>query len=178
VFSKAVDKIKAVLRSDEKEKIDKLGDHVLVSPCYSRFEDSNMQRMPQIMNSIDIKTVLKLEYTAGYNNESTEREIEQLGIHFYSDQWQLIAYCKLRQAYRDFRIDRIQSIRSTELKYGDAHPNLSEYLNEMAAPHGLTKVVVQFNGESARYAGTEKFYHGFVSEEANGTGVKMELLTP
>ncbi|MFT5822085.1 MAG: putative DNA-binding transcriptional regulator YafY [Crocinitomix sp.] len=178
VFSEAVDKIKAVLRSDEKEKIDKLGDHVLVSSRISHLQDGNMQRMPQILNSIDSKTVLEMEYAAAYNDTLTKREIEPLGIHFYSDQWHLIAFCRLRQAYRDFRIDRIQALCSTELKYEGDHPNLKEYLSEMAAQQDLTKVVIQFNNGSERYGRTEKFYHGYVGQEENEKGVQMELLTP
>ncbi len=178
VFSEAVDKIKAVLRSDEKEKIDKLGNHVLVSSQISRLQDSSMQRMPRILNCIDSKTVLEITYEAAYNNMLTKRQIEPLGIHFYSNQWHLIAYCQLRQAYRDFRIDRIQSLNVTESSYEGSHPNLKEYLNEIAAQQDLTKVIIQFNGDSAHYARTEKFYHGYVGEEENEAGTKMEFLTP
>ncbi|NOQ74015.1 MAG: WYL domain-containing protein [Crocinitomix sp.] len=178
VFSEAVDKIKAVLRSDEKEKINKLGDHVLVSSRISRLQESNMQRMPQILNSINGKTVLELDYAAAYNNTLTTRKIEPLGIHFYSDHWHLIAYCRLRKAYRDFRIDRIQDLRLTDLIFEGDHPNLKEYLNEIAAQQDLTKVVIQFKGGSERYGRTEKFYHGYVSQEENDAGVKMQFLTP
>tara|TARA_B110000037_G_scaffold34473_1_gene41867 strand:+ start:36683 stop:37114 length:432 start_codon:yes stop_codon:yes gene_type:complete len=55
VFSEAVEKIKAVLRSDEKKKLNKLGDHVLVSSRMEGIRESNMQRMPRILSSIESK---------------------------------------------------------------------------------------------------------------------------
>jgi predicted DNA-binding transcriptional regulator YafY len=178
VFSEAVEKIKAVLRSDEKEKINKLGDHVLVSSRIGRMQDGNMQRMPRILNSIDSKTVLEIDYVAAYNDALTKRRIEPLGIHFYSNQWHLIAFCQLRKAYRDFRIDRIQTLKTTEAVYEGAHPNLQEYLSEMAEQQDLTKLIIVFKADSAQYARTEKYYHGFVGEVENEDGVTMEFLTP
>lgn len=178
VFSEAVEKIKSVLRSDEKEKVNKLRDHVLVSTKMGHVNDNNLQRMPRILNSIDSKTVLEIDYEAAYNKTLTKRRIEPLGIHFYSSYWHLIAYCQLRKDYRDFRIDRIQSLKVTEANYSDDHPNLSEYLNDMADKQDLTKVLIQFNGGMAQYARTEKYYHGFVGEIENEAGIRMEFLTP
>lgn len=178
VFSEAVEKIKAVLRSDEKKKLNKLGDHVLVSSRMEGIRESTMQRMPRILSSIDSKIVLEIDYEVAYNKAFTKRRIEPLGIHFYSNHWHLIAYCQLRKAYRDFRIDRIQTLKTTEAISEGDHPNLKEYLSEMADQQDLSKVIVRFKGNSAQYARTEKYYHGFVGEVENDDGVTMEFLAP
>lgn len=178
VFSEAVNKIKTVLRTDEKEKFNKLGNHVLVTPRTEKIEGGDALLIPRILSSIDSEKVIEIEYVAAYNNKDTKRSLEPIGIHLYSNHWHLIAYCRLRQAFRDFRIDRIQRLTILDEHFERNHPNLTEYLNEMAEKQDLTKVRIQFKRDAAQYARSEKYYHGYVEEVKNEKGVLMEFLTP
>ena len=47
------------------------------------------------------------------NSEVSERLVEPIGLVFYALNWHLIAWCHLRQEYRDFRVSRILKIKST-----------------------------------------------------------------
>lgn len=178
MFGSAVSKIKAVLKSTEKEKIDNLKNHILVSTAATTLEKDATDRMPAIFSSIDTKTVLDIVYIAKYNEELTTRQIEPLGIHFYANSWHLIAYCQLRHGYRDFRIDRIQKMTKTEFEFSNNHPGLTEYLNEMQLQQDLVKVEILFTKYAAGYARTEKYYHGFTGEKEVEGGVLMEFLSP
>ncbi len=51
-----------------------------------------------------------ISHLANDNEQTTERDIESLGLAYYSNRWHLIACCRLRQDYRDFRTDRIKKI--------------------------------------------------------------------
>jgi len=51
-----------------------------------------------------------MRYLTRGEGEPTRREVEPLGLIFYSDFWHLIGYCRLRRDYRDFRTDRIAEL--------------------------------------------------------------------
>jgi len=40
--------------------------------------------------------------------EVTRRVVEALGLVFYGRHWHLIAWCRLREQFRDFRLDRMR----------------------------------------------------------------------
>lgn len=178
LFSQAVAKIKAVLKSTEKDKMDALESHIHVSPRVAEDPALDEGRMSQIFESIDQKNTLEIEYKALYNSQLTKRQIEPLGVHFYAHFWHLIAFCQLRQDYRDFRIDRIKNIRKTGEAYSNEHPNLKDYMDEMAQQQDMTPVEILFNHEVVQYTRTEKFFHGFVSQEIEEKGIRMHFMSP
>lgn len=177
-FSDAVIKIKAVLKSTDKERINNLENHIHVSRRFSDLPELSDRIMPAIFDSIDRKRVLEIDYEANYNNEKTTRKIEPLGLHFYADYWHLIAYCQLREDYRDFRVDRIGGLRETEANFSGDHPNLHEYLSELSAKQDLLNVTVSFKNEAADFARRDKFFYGFVGERNVGDCVEMNFLVP
>ncbi|MEJ0055805.1 MAG: WYL domain-containing protein [Bacteroidota bacterium] len=58
------------------------------------------------------KEVLEIEYQST-QEELTKREIEPIGIQYYSAHWHLIGWCRLRSGYRDFRADRIKTLSNS-----------------------------------------------------------------
>lgn len=105
-------KIHSVLPDEKKEYVDELMDSTIVlqspdSGLYSELQNN----LSIIQNSIISKSVLKIEYTANYNDQFSERNIEPLGLIYFADHWHLVAYCRLRKDFRNFRTDRIKSIQ-------------------------------------------------------------------
>lgn len=60
-----------------------------------------------IQDAILRRRCMALQYDAGDRGQVTERTVEPLGLLYYADRWHLIAYCRLRQDFRDFRLDRV-----------------------------------------------------------------------
>ena len=57
---------------------------------------------------------------------------EPIGLVFYALNWHLIAWCKMRNDYRDFRVSRILRIRNTEIPFSKIdHIELSEYMKQL-----------------------------------------------
>lgn len=48
---------------------------------------------------------------------ATKRRVDPLGIVFLQDTHCLIAFCHLRQAYRNFRLDRMQTLGVTDISF-------------------------------------------------------------
>ncbi len=64
--------------------------------------------------------------------QETTRTIWPLGMVGWDDHWTLLAWCELRDEYRNFRFDRILDIELLDARY-PAHPqrNLEYYITEV-----------------------------------------------
>lgn len=67
----------------------------------------------QIQQAIRERRVVVLEYHAQHDNRVTERAVEPMQLSYLDNVWVLSAYCRLRQAPRAFRLDRIDHFRIT-----------------------------------------------------------------
>jgi predicted DNA-binding transcriptional regulator YafY len=167
-YKSAMYKVRAVLRASEKDFLEAADQHIQVvrRQTLSVVSEDWIQT---ILKSITAKKVMRMRYTAKYSEENTERNIEPVGLSFISNRWHLIAYCQLREDYRDFRLERIEELEMTALDYKNEHPTLQKYLEEVAEKQDLTKVVVQVEKYAAKYIEEPRLFYGFVSErEVNG----------
>jgi predicted DNA-binding transcriptional regulator YafY len=87
-----------------------------------------------------------------------------------------VAYCRLRQEYRDFRLDRIASLQLREECFEPRPETLQSYWAERARLHPGTTVVVRFKAEALPYAHENKHYYGWLQEQETEDGrVEMTL---
>lgn len=127
--SNAIDKIKSVLQHREKEKADLLQEKIgiYVSPE----TDRNRDHLTIIQNAIVDKQILKISYVNN-QNEASAREIEPIGMSFYTNQWHLIGWCWIRKEYRDFKVLQIQDLKNTGQPFRkEDHFTLQEYINSL-----------------------------------------------
>lgn len=105
------------------------------SKIYSTLNEKDLVDLKKLKNQIEVydsnippKSDIKFEIveTSILNSEAlnisylaldkplpTKRKVYPIGLLHYSGYWHLIGYCFLRKSYRDFRIDRIQSISNS-----------------------------------------------------------------
>lgn len=124
-FSSALTKVRSVLRQVEKEKVDLL-DSSLKLQLPERLH-SEATYLSDIQLGITNQKQIKLTYE-NLKTESTSRFVEPIGLVFYAFAWHLIAYCHLRNEYRDFKLLRIRSLQLTENPFEiKKHIALGEY---------------------------------------------------
>jgi predicted DNA-binding transcriptional regulator YafY len=177
-YESALLKIKSVLNDSEKDHLENLQSSIAVFRSPDHQNDSPNQFMAEVQKAISQRAVMLLEYTSSKNQEHTKREVEPIGVVFYSSHWHMIAWCRLRNGYRDFRIDLIQTFKSTGAKF-DARNllTLQEYFHSLTqAHHDMEKVIVTFEKDVARYVKNARYYYGFVSEEDLGEKCRMTFL--
>lgn len=130
--STALTKIKMVLGNIQRDKLDQIQSktaHYIPENYEHLMPDNNY--LTDIQNAIANKNVLKLEYQNPQGIPSV-REVEPIGLTFYSLNWHLIAWCQLRQAYRDFRTSRIVALNTTMKAFQKTdHIELNEYLKQI-----------------------------------------------
>jgi predicted DNA-binding transcriptional regulator YafY len=127
--------------------------------------------LTQIQNALAKRQVLSLEYRAGGREETTSRAVEPLGLIYYADRWHLIAYCRLRQDYRDFRTDRILSlsVRPETFPPHDGF-NVREYIRSWCDENEGMEVKVKFSARVVERA-RRSCFGGLISEQPVRDGV-------
>jgi predicted DNA-binding transcriptional regulator YafY len=124
----ALAKIKAVLRTPEKEKAERLQSQIKI---YNPLRVVKSDFLTEIQNAILHKQILKIDYTNN-KSEKSHRDIEPIGLTFYSDQWHLIAWCWKRYDYRDFKVTQIGKLinKGEEFRKQD-HYDMDGYLRSL-----------------------------------------------
>lgn len=110
--AEAVEKVRAVLKLRDQEKLETLQGRIRVLQPSPDVLPSNTAYLADIQKSISGSILLAIDYT-DLKGQRTRREIEPIGIIYYTNQWHLIAWCWLRAGYRDFIVRQINGLRLT-----------------------------------------------------------------
>ena len=176
-YRSALYKIKAVLRSTEKEYLDDVDNSILSFKNSYTARSSTNYPLQEILTAIKNKNEVLIHYKKSYETESTSRIIEPIGMYEQNNQWYLIAFCQLKNDYRNFRLDRLTHFEPTEKIFKQNHPSLREYLKEIAFSCELKTIVIEVEKLVARYIATQKYYYGFVSEVEQEDTIIMTFLS-
>jgi predicted DNA-binding transcriptional regulator YafY len=178
-YACALDKIKAVMGDKEKEQMDTLAAHIEVLKASPRpREGFPGDLLPDIQKVLGRRRVIRIEYTSGYRQETTGRDIEPLGLCFYGANWHLLAFCRLRSDYRDFRVDRIRSVHATEAVFDPSrHDTLPDLISRMVHETDVKPACVRFTRKAVAFMGDQKYYFGLVEEKDVDGRVEMHFLT-
>mgnify|MGYP003575652172 CR=1 FL=1 len=178
-FESALLKIKAVLNESEKDHLENLQAYVEVKNVPHDHPPFPNHFLTTIQKAAVDKEVLRMEYVSNYAEEITSRDVEPIGLFYYSNAWHLIAWCRLRSGYRDFRTDRIKTLKNTGASFDPRNLlSLQEYLATVVQGHReMQKVVVLFEKSNAKFIGASKYMYGFASEEEIESKVRMTFLT-
>lgn len=176
-FHAALFKIKAVLRSPDKEYVESLTEHIEIISRYTPDSDSPQQFLSLLQQAIVHKKVVQLQYRSNLKEEVTRRKVEPIGLLYYGSAWHLIAWCRLRNDYRDFRLSRMLGvILDDEFFEPAAHPSIKEYMEQIRSDSDLHEAIVGFDKQMVKYLQEQKYLNGFVSEEDGGNCVRMKFL--
>jgi predicted DNA-binding transcriptional regulator YafY len=125
-YSDALNKVKSVLRGQQKERLEMLGENIRLQLPDRLVND--YEHLSVLQNAISQKRILEITYTNSSGQES-KRSIEPLGLIFYAFSWHLIAWCHLREEYRDFKVSRIGRIIQTDNPFRiTSHIALDDYM--------------------------------------------------
>jgi len=176
-YQSAMFKVRAVLKSQEKDMLESMDGNIEVFKGHRGNDLANNDHIQTILNAIAGKNVLSIEYFAHHSQEVTRREIEPVGIFFLESYWHLIAYCRLRNDYRDFRIDRIKQLKTTDNKFHTQHPTLKAYIAQTAKEKHLETVIIRVEQSVYPMLSQQKYYSGFVSEREVDGMMEMTFLS-
>ena len=165
-YQSALYKIKAALRTDEKDHLNAMDDYLeVVKEPFQETLKEHPGKLHELLGSIAIKQSLEIDYAAGYQENKSRRRIEPLGIFLRAGHWYLVAFCLLRVDYRTFRVDRIREVKPLAVPFNKTHPPFKSFLSKlMQENRELIKIVVRMDRSILNYLGHQKYYNGYVSE--------------
>jgi len=172
-------KIRAVLPEERQEFLERLqqATAVFMPPAHTQNGFRN-DVLTLMQDAVVHRRVLKMEYYANTKDEITRRSVEPLALLYYSYNWHLIAFCRLRQDYRDFRTDRIKSIQSVD-DFFSPHENFSikQYIQNSNKVENPQEVRVKFKPAAVnRVKGS--YFFGVSQEPAADGGLLVTHLVP
>ncbi|KIX22423.1 DeoR faimly transcriptional regulator [Flavobacterium sp. 316] len=123
-YTNAIIKIKAVLRYSQKETTNLLTERIVFRTNIENKTTSNY--LMTIQSAISKFQLMTIDYTS-LQEEFTTRTIESFALYSTQENWILIAFCRLRNEFRAFRIDQIQKLKLHTETFEPHKMSLQEY---------------------------------------------------
>jgi predicted DNA-binding transcriptional regulator YafY len=119
-----------------------------------------------------------LAYRTGYGDQLTQRHVEPIGLYF-ALHWHLVAFCRLRQEIRDFRLDRITDLRVLDESFAPRPETLTSYRTQQRARQPQHTLVLRFTSRGRARIRDDKYFFGWVAErEVEDGALEITLVVP
>lgn len=166
-YSAAMHKIRAVLRGADKQAVEALDSGLDIQLSRFHYELPTLP-LQELLTSVAKKNVLFLEYR-GASGETSQREVEPVGCYHHHGRWYLMGFCRVKQAYRNFLVSRMQQVRVLSEQYEREHLDLQTFLSQQAENLRLQQpekqlIEVVFDAAVKEFARRQKYAFGFVEE--------------
>ena len=154
-------KIRSVLPESVRDYIDRLQERTVLAPFNETQGRGGATGDEQglwfdLSEAIARQRKVKMTYYVASRDEETVREVDPLGLVYYSDHWNLIAYDHLRDDVRNFRLDQIKKLRT---RFDTFEPpegfDLREHLRERGQNPENVRMTVRFQKSAWRWARTQ-----------------------
>lgn len=166
----ALAKVSRVLPMRARERLQAVSSHVVL---YTH----NQQARPDVSLLIDLSGAIAgsqriaLDYRAT-TSQVTHRKVEPYGITGWKGHWYLSGYCCLRQGYRVFRLDRIQSVKILDETFEKSEDfDYQAFIKQRYNSTGL-KLEVEFKVDMATVQQRIPAPYGTLTQTP--TGVRLE----
>lgn len=105
----ALVKIEAALPAEHRSRVDRV---LLFAPDFPHPAHTR-KLLDRLHAACTQKFVLRFGYTDEAGRE-TERAVHPLGLFFWGNRWTLVAWCRRRDDFRHFRLDRMREVAVSE----------------------------------------------------------------
>ncbi|SFB86375.1 HTH domain-containing protein [Polaromonas sp. OV174] len=104
----------------------------LYAPAFA-LEPITQQRLQTLREAVQARRRLSIRYRDAADQRS-QRSVRPLGCFFWGKVWTLAAWCETRQAFRSFRVDRIDELALQETTFRDeGGKTLADFLRQAGA---------------------------------------------
>lgn len=125
-YTEAIDKIKAVLKQTDKDKANLLAERTRFEQNINR--ERNSDNISQLQQALTNFCLIKMDYT-NEKDKTSSRTVEPFALISTTENWLLIAWCRLRKEFRFFRLDRISKLHVLDEKFTPHKMTLQEYFD-------------------------------------------------
>lgn len=115
------------MRQSEKEKVNLLADRTRFEQNTNRKRNSN--NLSELQNALTNFYLIQIEYT-NEQDKTTSRIVEPFALISTTENWLMIAWCRLRKEFRYFRLDRIKKIQVLTEKFTPHKMTLQDFFDQ------------------------------------------------
>ena len=127
----ALDKIAAALPPDKRIAMERTR---LYAPSFHVDPE-----LGKVMDKVREAIVASRRLSFGYKDEAgkpSQRSVRPLGLYFWGQRWTLAAWCESREAFRNFRLDRVSAISVGERFPDEDGKRLDDFLRSVQGSAG------------------------------------------
>ena len=163
----ALRKLESILPAEQRLRVE----HWRRELMFPRSRRTDQARLGPIRTAIEERRVLRLLYHAYRRPDPELRDVEPISLIFLAEAWHLAAYCRVRQAPRFFRLDRIDDlvVLNERFTQGERHALAGAPAPSAAQPGLLVEARVRFDPAVVRWV-RERQPFMFVREEVDLAG--------
>ena len=104
----------------------------LYAPTFS-LDPAIQQTLQSLREAVQLRRKVQLDYR-DVADQSSQRSLRPLGCFFWGKVWTLAAWCDTRQAFRTFRLDRMDALQLQDAVFRDeAGKTLADFLRQAGA---------------------------------------------
>jgi predicted DNA-binding transcriptional regulator YafY len=116
----ALAKVLRVLPLRARGRLGAMASHLVLSP-HEQEGRPDAALLLELSEAIQERRRIAIVYRS-YHGERTERTVEPYGLAGWWGRWYLAGYCRLREGYRSFRLDRIEQVELLAEHFERAEP--------------------------------------------------------
>ena len=170
-------KIRAVLPRDRQDELQRLEQATVIASPPRPPAGLDRRTLLPIQQALVSRRVLRLAYRARARSEDTVRDVEPMGVFFAGGAWYLVAWCRLRDEVRHFRLDRIRKLELRGERFNPRQEfSLRSHLAEIDSDSPKIEVRVRFASSALERARSEN-YAGALEEIPVARGAELRLHT-
>ena len=151
----ALAKITVALPKDTREEVERLTEILSFFATGRRF-DLYEKHLATLQQAIRQRRVVRLTYHSYSQDETTVRDIEPHRLFYLNGMWYVEGYCRLRNDYRGFRLNRVEDVCLL--------PEVFQARSEEPAPREWVTARVRVAAHMVRWV-RERQHYGYRDEE-------------
>ncbi len=159
----ATRKLEAVLPPESRARVQELLQSMQIYGAWA--SPDVIERVARLREAILERRVVQMRYVSPRYDGPVLRHVEPYGLQQYRGVWHLDAFCRLRQAMRQFRLDRIDHLTVLHESFTRDEDRARSSASGRERPQ-LT-VRVRFDRRMLRWVREERHW-SFVQEQADG----------
>lgn len=149
-------KIRSVLPKQIRDYIDQLNERTVLDPYWlheRQVIEEEEGSWYDLSEAVAQRRSVIMEYYVQSRDELTKRKVDPLGLVYYTDHWNLIAYDHLRDDIRNFLLGNIRSMFVLSERFTPPEGfDLEEHLKERGESPENVRIVIRFSPQVYRWA--------------------------
>src|SRR5262245_21489313 len=81
-------------------------------------DDATRERLRVLREAAESRRFVDLDYQS-LRGDTTQRRVRPIGVFYWDAVWTLASWCELRQDFRNFRVDHIRALHTSEQSFRD-----------------------------------------------------------